>query len=83
MVERVARGHRYLSLVESVRGRKQVRHRTVQALGRKDHLVASGALDRLLASMGRHSERSVILSEMGARTVACTRIGGPLLFGRL
>ena len=83
VVERVARGHRYLYLVESVREGKQVRQRTIQALGRKDHLVASGALDRLLASIGRHSERSVILSEMAAGTVACTRIGGPLLFGRL
>ena len=83
VVERVARGHRYLYLVESVREGKQVRQRTIQALGRKDHLVTSGALDRLLASIGRHSERSVILSEMAAGTVACTRIGGPLLFGRL
>jgi len=83
VVERVARGHRYLYLVESFREGKKVRHRTVQALGRKDHLVASGALDRLLASIGRHCERSVILSQMAAGTVACTRIGGPLLFGRL
>ena len=83
VVERIARGHRYLYLVESVREGKQVRQRTVQALGRKDHLVASGALDRLLASIGRHTERSVILSDMAAGTLACTRIGGPLLFGRL
>ena len=83
VVERVARGHHYLYLVESVREGKQVRQRTIQALGRKDHLVASGALDRLLASIGRHSERSLILSDMAAGTVACTRIGGPLLFGRL
>lgn len=55
----------------------------LQALGRKDHLIASGALDRLLASIGRHTERSVILSDMAAGTLACTRIRGPLLFGRL
>jgi hypothetical protein len=83
VVERVARGHRYLYLVESVREGKKVRQRTIRALGRKEEMVASGALDRLLASIGRHSERSLILSEMAAGTVACTRIGGPLLFGRL
>ena len=78
VVERDARGHRYLYLVESVREGKQLRQRTVQALGRKDHLVANSALDRLLASIGRHSERSVLLSEMAAGTVACTRIGLPV-----
>nr|WP_241233736.1 hypothetical protein [Altericroceibacterium xinjiangense] len=44
-VERVARGHRYLYLVESVREGKTVRQRTIKALGRKDALMASGELD--------------------------------------
>lgn len=83
VVERVARGHHYLYLVESVREGGKVRQRTVQALGRKDVLAASGALDRLLASIARHSERSLILSDMEAGRLACKRIGGPLLFGRL
>jgi hypothetical protein len=84
VVEKVARGHRYLYLVESVRepgGR--ARQRILQPLGRKDLLAASGELERLLESLGRHSEHSLILSEMAAGSIACRRIGGPLLFGRL
>lgn len=83
VVERVARGHRYLYLVESVREGKTVRQRTIKALGRKDVLAASGELDRLAASIARHAERSVILSGIDAGRIAARRIGGPLLFGRL
>ena len=81
--EKVARGHRYLYLVESVREGGRVRQRTIRALGRKDALHASGELDRLIASLARHSERAMVLSDMEAGRLACTRIGGPLLFGRL
>ena len=59
--EKVARGHRYLYLVESVREGKRVRQRTIRALGRKDVLHASGELDRLIASLARHSERAMVL----------------------
>ena len=83
VVERVARGHRYLYLVESVRDGKVVRQRTIKALGRKDALIASGELDRLASSIARHSERSVIVSDIDAGRIASLRIGGPLLFGRL
>ena len=81
--EKIARGHRYLYLVESVREGKRVRQRTIRALGRKDVLQASGELDRLIASLARHSEQALVLSDMEAGRLACTRIGGPLLFGRL
>ena len=81
--EKIARGHRYLYLVESVREGKRVRQRTIPALGRKDVLQASGELDRLIASLARHSERAMVLSDMAAGHLACVRIGGPLLFGRL
>ena len=83
VVERVSRGHRYLYLVESVREGKTVRQRTIKALGRKDVLAESGELDRLAASIARHAERSVILSDIDAGKIAAQRIGGPLLFGRL
>ena len=83
VVERVARGHRYLYLVESVREGKVVRQRTIKALGRKDALIASGELDRLASSIARHSERSVMVSDIDAGRIASLRIGGPLLFGRL
>ena len=71
--ETTARGHRYLYLVESVREGKRVRQRTIRALDRKDVLQASGELDRLIASLARHSERSVVLEEMeaGAPSPAC------------
>ena len=81
--EKTARGHRYLYLVESVREGGRVRQQIVRALGRKDVLLASGELDRLVASLARHSERAMILSDMEAGRFACVRIGGPLLFGRL
>ena len=81
--EKTARGHRYLYLVESVREGGRVRQRIIHALGRKDALMASGELDRLIASLARHSERVMILSDMAAGDLACTRIGAPLLFGRL
>jgi hypothetical protein len=81
--EKTARGHTYLYLVESVREGGRVRQQIVRALGRKDALLASGELDRLIASLARHSERAMILSEMEAGRLACMRIGGPLLFGRL
>ena len=83
MREKTARGHTYLYLVESVREGGKVRQQIVRALGRKDVLLASGELDRLIASIARHSERAMILSEMEAGRLSCTRIGGPLLFGRL
>ena len=81
--EKIARGHRYLYLVESVREGKRVRQQTIRALGRKDALQASGELERLIASLARHSERAMVLSDMEPGDLACVRIGGPLLFGRL
>ncbi len=81
--ETTARGHRYLYLVESVREGKRVRQRTIRALGRKDALQASGELDRPIASLARHSDRSPVLNDMVDGALACVRIGGPLLFGRL
>ena len=56
VVEKVARGHRDLYLAESVREQGRVRQRLIPPLGRKDHLQANGQLDRLLDSLGRHSE---------------------------
>jgi hypothetical protein len=76
VVERVARGHRYLYLVESVREGKKVRQRTIKALGRKDVLAASGELDRLASSIARHAEHSVILSNIDARKITAHRIDG-------
>ena len=81
--DKTARGHTYLYLVENEREGGRVRQRIIRALGRKDVLMASGELERLAASLVRHCNRAVILSDMEAGRVACTRIGGPLLFGRI
>jgi hypothetical protein len=81
--EKTARGHTYLYLVESEREGGRVRQRIIRALGRKDVLLASGELERLAASLVRHCDRAIILSDMEAGRIACTRTGGPLLFGRL
>jgi hypothetical protein len=81
--EKTARGHSYLYLVENEREGGRVRQRIIRALGRKDVLLASGKLERLAASLARHCDRAVILSDIEAGRIACTRIGGPLLFGRI
>ena len=81
--EKTARGHTYLYLVENERDGSRIRQRIIRALGRKDVLIASGELERLAASLARHCDRAVILSDMAAGRIACTRIGGPLLFGRI
>ena len=64
--EKSARGHTYLYLVESEREGGRIRQRIIRALGRKDVLLASGELDRLAASLVRHCDRAVILSDMEA-----------------
>lgn len=81
--EKRARGHSYLYLVESVREGERVYQRTIRALGRKDALLASGELDRLIASLARHSEQAMVLCDQQGECIDCTRIGGPLLFARL
>jgi len=56
----------------------------LSALGRKDVLLASGELDRLTASLVRHCDRAVMVSDLEAgRHRLHAHFGGPLLFGRL
>jgi hypothetical protein len=78
--------YRYLYLVETVRENGRTKQRIIRNLGRKEAVEAAGDLDRLARSAARLSQRSMILSlieEGSAPEVACRRIGGPLLFGRL
>lgn len=70
VVEKKARGHTYLYLVESVREGRKARQRILQPLGRKDVLAANGLLDRLLRSVARHCERSVALAAVESGAVA-------------
>ncbi|MBA3939478.1 MAG: IS1634 family transposase [Planctomycetes bacterium] len=84
--EKRINGYTYLYLVESVREDGRAKQRIIKNLGRKEAVVASGELERLASSVARYAERTVILSQLAAGNpdqLACTRIGAPLLFGRL
>src|SRR5919206_1379254 len=84
--EKRINGYTYLYLVESVREHGRAKQRIIKNLGRKEAVVASGELERLAGSVARYAERAVVLSQLAAGNpdgLACTRIGAPLLFGRL
>ena len=83
--EKTVNGYTYLYLVESVRENGRTKQRIIRNLGRKEVVLASGALDRLIASLGRFAERSLVLRaiEEGDARFEVRRIGAPLLFGRL
>ena len=84
--EKHINGYTYLYLVESVREHGRAKQRIIKNLGRKEAVVASGELERLASSVARYAERAVVLSQLAAGNpdqLACTRIGAPLLFGRL
>ena len=83
--EKTVNGYTYLYLVESVRENGRPKQRIIRNLGRKEAVLASGALDRLIASIGRFAERSLVLRaiEEGDTRFEVRRIGAPLLFGRL
>jgi hypothetical protein len=84
--EKHINGYTYLYLVETVREGGRTKQRILKNLGRKDTVLASGGLERLASSVARYAERAVVLSELAAGNpdqLACRRIGGPLVFGRL
>jgi len=84
--EKHINGYTYLYLVETVREDGRTKQRILKNLGRKDAVLAAGSLERLASSVARYAERAVVLSELAAGhpdQLACQRIGGPLLFGRL
>ena len=83
--EKTINGYAYLYLVENIREGGRTKQHIIRNLGRKDAVLAAGDLDRLIASIGRFSERAMVLSAIDANPaeVHARRIGGPLLFGRL
>ncbi len=83
--EKTINGYAYLYLVENIREGGRTRQHIIRNLGRKDAVLAAGDLERLMASIGRFSERAMVLSAIDANPaeVHARRIGGPLLFGRL
>jgi DDE family transposase len=76
----------YLLLVENERVDGRIKQRVLHRLGRLDELRASGELDRLLASLGRFSEKYAVLGAHanGESLTTRTQIIGPaLIFERL
>ena len=55
--------HTYLQIVENRREGGKVRQHVIANLGRLDKLLATGALDRFIASAVRFSERLMVLAE--------------------
>src|SRR5271167_2662403 len=73
-------------LVESYREEGCVKQKVVARLGRLDELLASGELDRMLASLGQYSQKYTVLGEQAkgtAVTVRARTIGPALVFERL
>jgi len=84
--EKNINGYTYLYLVESVREDGRAKQRIIKNLGRKDAVIASGELERLMASISRYAERAIVLAQLHSGDLdglSCKRIGAPLLFGRL
>ena len=92
MVVRVKRSvqgggtYEYLQIVESVRDGDRVRQRVVANLGRRDRLVGEGALDGLLVSLAKFSERLRVVEKVRTEGIEAhsARSWGPaLVFDRL
>ncbi len=76
----------YLLIVENRRVNGDVKQDILHRLGRLDKLLESGRLDALLASLGRFSQKYAVLGahlKGDSIRVQTTKIGPPLLFGRL
>jgi hypothetical protein len=80
------RKHAYLQIVESVRTEGSVRQRVVATLGRRDQLVAHGALDALLQSLAKFSEKLRVVQRVRSEGIQAHRArswGPALVFERL
>jgi len=78
--------YEYLQIVESFRERGKPRQRVLATLGKRDVLVASGALDGLLQSIARFSERLRVVEAVRTEGIVARSSklwGPPLVFGRL
>ncbi len=79
-------GRTYLMLVENQRVGGRVKQKVVARLGRLDELLASGQLDRMLATLGQYSEKYAVLGEHAKGTAIKARartVGPALVFERL
>src|SRR5947199_6211419 len=77
---------RYLQIVENTRDGARTRQRVLATLGRVEDLEADGRLDALLRSGARFSDTALLISSLQAGTLetsASSRLGAPMIFGRL
>jgi len=78
--------YEYLQIVESFRERGKPRQRVLATLGKRDVLVATGALDGLLQSIARFSERLRVVEAVRTKGIVARSSklwGPPLVFRRL
>lgn len=78
--------YEYLQVVESFRDRGKPRQRVIATLGRRETIVASGALDGLLRSLARFSENLRVVEAVRTQGIVahCSKSWGPVLvFERL
>ncbi len=78
--------YEYLQIVESYREAGHVRQRVRATLGRRDQLVASGAVDGLLTSLAKFSQRLRVVERIrtaGLQAHTAKSWGPALVFGRL
>lgn len=80
------RTYEYLQVVESFRDCGKPRQRVLFTLGRRDKVVASGAIDGLLESLSKFSERLRVVEAVRTEGLVArsSKTWGPaLIFGRL
>jgi hypothetical protein len=78
--------YEYLQIVHSYREGGKVRQRVLATLGRRDALVVSGAIDSLVTSWARFSQRLRVVEAIrtqGVQARTARRWGPALVFGRL
>lgn len=78
--------YEYLQVVESFRNHGKPRQRVLTTLGRRDRIVASGALDGLLRSLGKFSENLRVVEAIRTQGIQAhaSKLWGPaLVFSRL
>ena len=78
--------YEYLQIVESFRDRGKPRQRVIATLGKRDMLVASGALDGLLQSLAKFSEKLRVVEAVRTHGIVArsSKVWGPaLIFDRL
>lgn len=83
---KTVKGHTYLQIVENRWEQGRSRQRVLTTLGRLDQLQASGQLEAFIESASRFAEKLTVIAAHRrgrAPTLACRRIGAPLVFERL